>query len=55
MVRIERACIDLMMLLKRGECTELDLINFKEKIFRIALESVGGKEVWKEVNKILDK
>lgn len=55
MVRIERACIDLVLLLKSGKCTEKDLYNFKEEVFKIALISVGGEEVWKEIIKILDK
>lgn len=55
MIRIEKACIDLMLLLKKGKCGEKELREFKERIFKIALTAVGGEGVWKEITKILDK
>lgn len=55
MIRIEKACIELMLSLKKGELTKSDLNRYKEIIFKTAIYAACGEEVWEEIIKTLDK
>ena len=55
MIRIEKICIDLMLLLKSGKCTKKNLHEYKENIFKTAVKAACGEKVWKKIIRILDK
>ena len=52
MIRIERACIDLMMNLKKCEDIEKELKKFKNLVFKQALEAVFGPKVWEKIENL---
>ena len=52
MIRIERACLDLLDQLKTCENVDEKLAEFKEFLFSYSLEAVWGPKIWYRIEKI---
>jgi uncharacterized membrane-anchored protein YjiN (DUF445 family) len=52
MIRIERACLDLLKELRTCENIDKKLEEFKELLFSCSLEAVYGSGVWDKIEEI---
>ncbi len=52
MVRIERACLDLLKQLKTCDNVDEKLEEFKEFIYKNSLEALYGPKIWDKIEEI---
>lgn len=52
MIRVEKACINCMMDLKKCENVEKELKKYKNLVFKQAMEAVFGPEVWEKIESL---
>jgi len=51
MIRIERACLDLLKRLETCEDVDKELEIFREFLFTYSLEAVYGPVIWEKIEK----